>query len=142
MTAWNSVAEPANTITTKALMMVGCASILTANIARIGRNTKIPVLNGKGVNDMVNEEIRKAIMSTFGSGDPVNHPSHYETGKFECIDVMCEAIGLEDTKGFCLCNAFKYIYRCTKKHETPVEDVKKAIWYLKKFLELEGEKRD
>lgn len=72
------------------------------------------------------------------SGDPVNHPGHYETGKFECIDVMTEAIGLEYTKGFCLCNAFKYIYRCTKKHETPVEDVKKAIWYLNKFLELEG----
>lgn len=70
--------------------------------------------------------------------DNVNHPQHYETGKFECIDVMVEAIGLEDTKGFCLCNAFKYIYRCTKKHETPVEDVKKAIWYLNKFLELEG----
>ena len=75
-----------------------------------------------------------------GTADMVNHPGHYETGKFECIDVMCEAIGLEDTKGFCLCNAFKYIYRCTKKHETPVEDVKKAIWYLNKFLELEERK--
>jgi hypothetical protein len=71
--------------------------------------------------------------------DTVNHPSHYETGKFECFDVMVEAIGLEDVKGFCLCNAFKYIYRCTKKHQTPVEDVKKAIWYLNKFVELEGE---
>lgn len=70
--------------------------------------------------------------------DAVNHPAHYETGKFECIDVMTEAIGLENTKGFCLCNAFKYIYRCTKKHVTPVEDVKKAVWYLNKFLELEG----
>lgn len=74
--------------------------------------------------------------------DNVNHPKHYESGKFECIDVMTEAIGLEDTKGFCLCNAFKYIYRCTKKHETPVEDVKKAIWYLTKYLELEGEPND
>lgn len=74
--------------------------------------------------------------------DNVNHPKHYESGKFECIDVMCEAIGLEDTKGFCLCNAFKYIYRCTKKHSTPVEDVKKAVWYLNKFLELEGEADD
>lgn len=70
--------------------------------------------------------------------DDVNHPSHYETGTFECIDVMCEAIGEEAVKDFCLCNAFKYIYRCTKKHDTPVKDVKKAVWYLKKFLELEG----
>lgn len=71
-------------------------------------------------------------------GGTVNHPVHYKTGKYECIDVMVEAIGLEDTKGFCLCNAFKYIYRCTKKHADTTEDVKKAIWYLKKFLELDG----
>lgn len=74
--------------------------------------------------------------------DSINHPSHYETGKFECIDVMQESLGLEDTKGFCLGNAFKYLYRCRKKHETPVEDVKKAIWYLGKFLELEGKTND
>lgn len=74
--------------------------------------------------------------------DNVNHPKHYESGKYECIDVMQEAIGFEDTKGFCLCNAFKYIYRCTKKHTSPVEDVKKAIWYLEKFLQLEGEENE
>lgn len=71
--------------------------------------------------------------------DNVNHPKHYETGKYECIDVMGEALGIENQKGFCLCNAFKYLYRCTKKHDSPVEDVKKAVWYLKKYLELEGE---
>ena len=74
--------------------------------------------------------------------DSVNHPAHYESGKYECIDVMTEAIGLEATKGFCLCNAFKYIYRCNKKHDAPIEDVQKAIWYLQKFLELEGENHD
>ena len=69
----------------------------------------------------------------------VNHPAHYNTDKFECIDVMVEAIGLEDTKGFCLCNAFKYLFRCTKKHHSPTEDVLKAIWYLEKYIELEGD---
>ena len=68
--------------------------------------------------------------------DPVNHPEHYETGKFECIDVMTEAIGTYETAYFCLCNAFKYIYRCRHKHDNPKEDVQKAIWYLNKFLEL------
>lgn len=43
--------------------------------------------------------------------DNVNHPSHYETGSFECIDVMLETQGKEAVKNFCLCNAFKYIYR-------------------------------
>ena len=71
--------------------------------------------------------------------DNINHPSHYETGRFECFDVMVEAIGVEETKGFCLCNAFKYIYRCNIKHETPGADIKQAIWYLNKYIELEGE---
>lgn len=68
--------------------------------------------------------------------DNVNHPKHYESGRFECIDVMEEAIEIEDVKGFCLCNAFKYIYRCCKKNTSPLEDVKKAVWYLNKFIEI------
>ena len=34
--------------------------------------------------------------------DNVNHPAHYETGKFECIDVMVETQGVEATKDFCV----------------------------------------
>lgn len=67
--------------------------------------------------------------------DNVNHPSHYETGKFECIEVMEEALGIEAVQGFCLCNAFKYIYRCRNKNG--IEDIKKADWYLKKLIEIE-----
>ena len=67
--------------------------------------------------------------------DPVNHPSHYETGKFECIDVMVETQGVEAVKDFCICNAFKYLWRHENKNGT--EDIKKAIWYLKKYVELE-----
>jgi hypothetical protein len=67
----------------------------------------------------------------------IDHPAHY-AGKFECIEVMLDTMGPEDVKGFCLCNAFKYLWRCKKKHETPEEDVKKAVWYLQKYLELGG----
>ena len=66
--------------------------------------------------------------------DVVNHPSHYETGKFQCIDVMVEALGREEVKGFCICNAFKYLYRCRRKNG--LEDIKKARWYIDKFIEL------
>ena len=66
--------------------------------------------------------------------DNVNHPSHYETGKFQCIDVMLETQGKEAVKDFCICNAFKYIYRHSKKNG--LEDVKKAVWYLNKYIEL------
>jgi len=72
----------------------------------------------------------------FGSKveDMVNHPSHYETGKYECIDVMVESQGAEAVMAYCICNAFKYIYRHMRKNG--VEDVKKARWYLDKYLEL------
>lgn len=35
--------------------------------------------------------------------DNVNHPAHYETGKFECIEVMKETQGVEATMDFCVC---------------------------------------
>ena len=72
--------------------------------------------------------------------DNVNHPAHYETGRFECIDVMEEALGTSVVQNFCICNAFKYLYRANRKNG--VEDVAKAKWYLEKFLELEGKRND
>ena len=74
------------------------------------------------------------------TADNVNHPKHYETGKFECIDVMVETQGVDAVKSFCLCNAFKYIYRTSRKNG--LEDIKKAIWYLEKYVELEETQDD
>ena len=68
------------------------------------------------------------------ANDSVNHPSHYNQGKYECIDVMVETFGVEATKNFCLLNAFKYIWRTGEKNGA--EDIKKAIWYLDKVLDL------
>ena len=67
--------------------------------------------------------------------DLVNHPPHYE-GNIECIDAMQEVLGKEGVIHFCIGNAFKYIWRCLKKHETPVEDLKKCRWYIDKVIEL------
>ena len=69
--------------------------------------------------------------------DMVNHPTHYETGKFECIEVMVETQGVEAVQDSCICNAFKYLYRHNRKNG--VEDVEKAQWYINKYLELEGQ---
>lgn len=66
--------------------------------------------------------------------DMVNHPPHYDTGKFECIDVMLETQGVKAVMDFCICNAFKYLYRHNNKNG--VEDVKKAKWYVDKYIEL------
>lgn len=70
--------------------------------------------------------------------DVVNHPSHYETARFECIDVMVETQGVEAVKHFCLCNAFKYLYRHNRKNG--LEDIRKAQWYINKYIELEEQK--
>ena len=66
--------------------------------------------------------------------DNVNNPSHYSTGKYECIEVMREALGDEAVKNFCLCNAFKYIYRTNRKNG--LEDVRKARWYIDYYITL------
>ena len=66
--------------------------------------------------------------------EEINHPSRYAGGKYECIDIMLDVFGEEAVKDFCLLNAFKYIWRQEKKGG--VEDVKKAVWFLNKYIEL------
>lgn len=59
----------------------------------------------------------------------VVHPNHYNSGKYECIEVMKEVFGEEAVKLFCAMNAFKYLWRYNKKNGE--EDVAKACNYLK-----------
>ena len=70
--------------------------------------------------------------------DNVNHPAHYTSGGIECIDGMVAAFGREYVMHYCLCNAFKYIWRCEHKGKR-VEDVQKAVWYLNKWQSLASE---
>jgi hypothetical protein len=61
----------------------------------------------------------------------VDHPSHYNQGRFEVIDVIRDQGWHVD---FCLGNALKYVMRA--KHKTRFEeDLKKAIWYLQYLVE-------
>lgn len=119
---------------------------LSGAACRCGRGTSFLKEKEMGGFDMTDDEIRDAYHIIFGGckrppiekSDTVNHPAHYETGKFECIDVMIETQGVEAVKEYCLCNAFKYLYRSKRKNG--LEDIRKAIWYLNKYVELEGEK--
>ena len=70
--------------------------------------------------------------------DNVNHPAHYETNGIECIDAMVASQGVNCVMDYCLCNAFKYIWRCQRKGKRN-EDIRKAIWYLNKYVELDNE---
>ena len=68
--------------------------------------------------------------------DMVNHPPHYNSGKFETIDVIEDV--LNGYKGFafvahCLGTTIKYIYRGPFKGKM-LEDLKKARFYLDKAI--------
>lgn len=71
--------------------------------------------------------------------DEVNHPGHYQSYspelQIECIDAMRAAFGDDAVALWCKLNAFKYIWRESSKGQST--DVKKAIWYLNKYLELD-----
>lgn len=68
------------------------------------------------------------------ANDLVNHPSHYTSGGIECIDAMVAAFGKEAVSHFCICNAFKYVWR--SKLKNGIEDIEKAKWYLNKYMGL------
>jgi hypothetical protein len=85
--------------------------------------------------DSMNNYIPQVEVDSESQEDNVNHPKHYE-GNIECIDAMQEVLGKHGTISFCIGNAFKYIWRCKKKHPTPIEDLKKCRWYIDKALEL------
>lgn len=61
--------------------------------------------------------------------DNINSPQHYTHGKYEVIDVI------EDWDlNFRLANAVKYIARHKHKGK-PLEDLKKALWYLQREID-------
>ena len=63
--------------------------------------------------------------------DPVNHPPHYKTGGIETIDFI-EAKDLNYRLG----NVVKYVARAGRKATDPIEDLKKARWYLDREISV------
>lgn len=68
--------------------------------------------------------------------DNINHPSHYTSNPsgIECIDIA-------EHHDFCIGNAIKYLWRAglksedgISKKEKQIEDLKKAIWYIKREI--------
>ncbi len=69
--------------------------------------------------------------------DNVSHPAHYcQDGGMECIDEMVAIFGKTATMHFCLLNVWKYRKRAVFKNGE--EDMKKADWYMNKYIELGG----
>ena len=104
--------------------------------------------NYKGKNPKTPEELAKireqkkekrlAIRKTNGlyesTDKMVSHPSHYQMGKFEVIDVIEEATkGLDGIFAVDLGNALKYLLRWNKKGD-PKQNLEKAIWEISHMI--------
>jgi len=65
--------------------------------------------------------------------DPVNNPSHYNRKGVEAIDAIEASMSREEFQGYLKGNVMKYIWRYRYKAK-PLEDLKKAEWYLKRLI--------
>lgn len=73
--------------------------------------------------------------------EAVNHPTHYNQGKVECIEAIESAtIGKKGIEAFCVGNILKYLWRYENKNG--LEDVKKSQFYLNKLIEILERKKD
>ena len=65
--------------------------------------------------------------------DNVNSPAHYLKGKKETIDVIKDCMTDDEYHGYLKGNVLKYVSRYKFKGE-PLEDLKKAQWYLNRLV--------
>lgn len=120
------------------------------NFARdISNSKKIDTLYEEAIKNMTNEtrqrmtdesvkalakEIEESKHYVGEKKDPIN-PSHYKDhSSIECIDAMMLACGVDAVYAFCICNAYKYLWR--HKYKNGVEDLDKARWYIHTAAQL------
>jgi Protein of unknwon function (DUF3310) len=68
--------------------------------------------------------------ATETEADMVNHPKHYTAhpSGVECVDIA-------EYMTFNVGNAVKYLWRSGLKTKDPIEDLKKAAWYIQREIE-------
>ena len=66
--------------------------------------------------------------TTETKSDPVNSPTHYQTGLIETIDSIKNILGHEKFQAYCTGNVIKYLSRYREKNG--LEDLKKAETYV------------
>jgi hypothetical protein len=66
--------------------------------------------------------------------DMVNSPPHYTSGDIECIDAIKASMSAKGFNSFLKGQVQKYLWRYELK-ENPVEDLKKAQWYLTRLIQ-------
>ena len=82
------------------------------------------------------EEYMKQAAAQSDVVDMVNSPAHYADGKIETIDYIVDVLGEWDAISYCHGNVIKYTGSRLFKKGNPIQDAEKAVWYLKKMIEL------
>ena len=87
------------------------------------------------------KEIRDALNDGVVEVDVVNSPPHYKSGGIEAIEGIEASMAPEAYAGYLKGNIMKYMWRYERKGK-PVEDLKKARWYLDRLICLRERKAD
>lgn len=90
------------------------------------------------------KEIRDALNDEVVGGktvDIVNSPPHYKSGGIEAIEGIEASMEPEAFAGYLKGNIMKYMWRYERKGK-PIEDLKKARWYLDRLIGLRERKAD
>ena len=74
--------------------------------------------------------------------ESVDHPDHYHADAGVEVIKAIRAWSDDNGLSFCLGNVIKYVARCQSKHESAVEDLKKARWYINEALSILGDDLD
>ena len=77
------------------------------------------------------------MLGRFKKMNNVDHPSHYNQGGKETIEILKDFLTEDEFKGFLKGNVLKYMHRY--KFKNGMEDLNKASWYLDKLKETESE---
>ena len=65
---------------------------------------------------------------------PVENPDHYNTGSIEAIEAIRASMDADQYFGYLKGNVMKYLWRYDYK-EKPIEDLRKADWYLNRLID-------
>jgi hypothetical protein len=95
----------------------------------------------KDVRDALINEIAATRVVSDEVVDVVNSPPHYKSGGIEAIEGIEASMEPEAYAGYLKGNIMKYMWRYERKGK-PVEDLKKAQWYLGRLIAAQEKMSD
>lgn len=92
-------------------------------------------INGVPINKLPYIPVEQIKQPNSKATEQVTHPGHYNQNPLECIDAIEGSMSTDEFAGFLKGNVLKYLWRYKHKGN-PIEDLKKAEWYLAKLREV------